>query len=92
MTHNLAARENASKNRYRVNIRLSSQVPLPPALLKDGQESATTTFAGIHVQLTWEAELHQASNTLSAGTGRSTMNDLAIEIVLMLPRASVTPP
>jgi hypothetical protein len=81
MTHNLAARENASKNWYKVNIRLNSQVPLPVALLKDGQESAATTFAGIHVQLTWETELQQASTTISACSGRSTMNDLAIEIV-----------
>src|SRR5215475_3987502 len=79
ITHNLGASENAHKGWYRVAVTLNSQVVLPTALLKDGQEAAATIFSGIHVRLFWES--HPPSEVPSACTSGPATDDLFIEIV-----------
>jgi hypothetical protein len=81
ITCNANAREHPQQNWYRVNVQLSSQVAAPPDLLRDGQDAATTIFAGVHVQLTWTGQNQQVSNPVASCVGEPGTHNLAVEIV-----------
>jgi hypothetical protein len=64
-----------------VSVSLSSQVQLPPALVRDGEGAASTIFARIRVPVVWSDPGQQASNALAACGGESATRNLAVEIV-----------
>ena len=67
---------------YQVNVQLNSQVQLPPALLRDGQDAATRIFSGIHVRLSWGTSF---MNEVAVSCQEVPNNrDIAVEII---PRA-----
>ena len=70
-----------ARNWYRVNVDLSSQVEAPPALLRDGEDAATSIFRGIHVQLTWTGQKQQTSKAVAGCVGELATPDLGVEIV-----------
>ena len=76
-----SARDHARPNWCPVNIRLGSQLQLPLALLRDGEEAATTIFARIGVPLVWSEQGQQALNALAGCEGESAKRNLAVEIV-----------
>ncbi len=83
---NASAREHPGPDSYRVNVQMSSQVAAPPDLLRDGQETASNIFAGIHVQLRWvqlmwTGQMQQASNAVTDCVGEAATHNLAVEIV-----------
>jgi hypothetical protein len=81
ITRNASAREQAGQDWYRVNVHLSSPAPMPPALIRKSQETATTIFRRIRVQLTWTGQWQQASKAVTACLGQPATNDLDVEIV-----------
>jgi hypothetical protein len=74
---NASAREHPGQDQYRVDVQMSSQVAVPPDLLRDGQQAASNIFAGIHVQLTWV----KASNAAADCVGEAATHNLAVQIV-----------
>ena len=77
---NASAGEHAGQKWHRVNVDLSSQVQVPPALLRDGQEAATNIFAGIHVQLLWTGK-RQSSEAVEGCADEAATHHLVVEIV-----------
>jgi hypothetical protein len=73
--------EDRAKPIYRVNLHMTSQVEIPPALLEEGQDSATGIFAAIQVQLMWVAQRPPAPPRLAPCVCEATMRDLALQIV-----------
>jgi hypothetical protein len=82
---NASAGEHPGKSWYRVNVQLTSQVSTPSDLLRDGEEAATTIFAGIHVQLLWAGHAQPASKAVGGCVDELPMHDLAVEIVSHAP-------
>lgn len=76
-----SAKDQAGQNWYPVNLRVSTQVELPPSLLRDGQEVAATIFSRIRIQLTWPGKWQHASKSVGRCVGVAATRDLAIEIV-----------
>ena len=77
---NASAGEHAGQKWHRVNVDLSSQVEVPRALLRDGEDTATTIFAAIHVQLLWTGK-RQASEAVVGCADEGATHQLAAEIV-----------
>jgi hypothetical protein len=80
-----SAKDHAGQNWYPVNVHLSTQVELPPSLVRDGQEAATTIFSRIRIQLTWTGQWQHASKAVGGCVGEPATRDLAIEIVRHAP-------
>jgi len=65
---------------YRVTVQATSQMDIPQELLKEGQDSATTIFAAIHVQLIWSGQVPSSSQT-SPCVDESATSNLVLQIV-----------
>jgi len=82
---NANGREHPGQDWYRVNVQMSSQVETPRDLLRDGQVTASTIFASIHVELVWAGQTQQASKAVAGCVGEPATHDLAVEIIAYAP-------
>jgi hypothetical protein len=81
VTSSASATELPTRNWYRVNVQVASQVAMPPDLLRAGEEAARAIFAAIHVQLTWTGQTQHGSKAVAGCVSERTTHDVAVQIV-----------
>jgi len=70
-----------TQENYGVNVEATSEADIDPTLLREGENSASSIFAGIHVRLTWTDQLPSHSPQPTRCGSETPTGHLLLQIV-----------